>query len=153
MASQSAMCQEERTTMCCVRAWRAHAATELYLEEGAGYGQAYCRIMPGTRELHGPASHWPLPGAALRSARTPRVRPSAQLAQIRQERSQLLGAMWSACWSKSAHEGAQSGMLCNEQKGQEFIFFAQLLLLDPISHAQQAWPSGEPILSNQRLRC
>ena len=37
---------------------RAHAATELYLEEGAGYGQAYCRIMPGTRELHGPASHW-----------------------------------------------------------------------------------------------
>jgi hypothetical protein len=51
--------------------WRVRAceaSTQQYLEEAAGYGQADCRIIPGTRELHGPASHWPLPDAALRSA-------------------------------------------------------------------------------------
>ena len=52
--------------------WRVRAceaSTHQYLEEAAGYGQADCRITPGTREFHGPASHWPLPDAALRSAR------------------------------------------------------------------------------------
>lgn len=27
--------------------------------------QADCRITPGTRELHGPASHWPLLGSVI----------------------------------------------------------------------------------------
>jgi hypothetical protein len=40
--------------MGCVRA--CDASSQQYLEEEAGYGQADCRIMPGTRELHGPAS-------------------------------------------------------------------------------------------------
>ena len=61
------MWQEETTTMWCARA--CDASSQQYLEEEEGYGQADCSIMPGTRELHGPASHWPLPGTALRSAR------------------------------------------------------------------------------------
>ena len=46
--------------------------SQQYLEEEAGYGQADCSIIPGTRELHGPESHRSLallPGASLRSAR------------------------------------------------------------------------------------
>ena len=48
------------------------ALSQQYLEEEAGHGQADCSIMPGTRKLHGPASHWALallPGAALQFAR------------------------------------------------------------------------------------
>jgi hypothetical protein len=48
---------------------RTHAATHQYLEEEARYGQADCRIVPGTRRLHGPASHRPHSIAAMRSGR------------------------------------------------------------------------------------
>jgi hypothetical protein len=60
------MCQEERTTIWCVRA--CDASSQQYLEEAAGYDQADCSIMQGTCKLHGPASHCALaflPGAAL----------------------------------------------------------------------------------------
>ena len=61
--------------------------SQQYLEEEAGYGQADCSIIPGTRELHGLANHGALPAICAR-----------QLTQIRKESSQLLGAliMWFA---------------------------------------------------------
>jgi hypothetical protein len=64
------MWQEERSTMWCVRA--CDASSQQYLEEEAGYGQADYSIIPVTRKLHGPASHWALtllPGAGLQFAR------------------------------------------------------------------------------------
>jgi hypothetical protein len=66
------MWQEERTTMWCVRA--CDASSQQYLEEETGYGQADCSIIPGTRELHGPASHW-----------TPSAICARQPTQIRKE--------------------------------------------------------------------
>ena len=59
-------CGKRRGPKCGERAPAMHLHNrEQYFEEEAGYCQADCSIMPGTRKLHGPAPHWAL---ALRSA-------------------------------------------------------------------------------------
>ena len=69
-------------------------AMHRHISRKTGY-EADCSIMSGTRKLHGPASRWALallPCAAMRSA-------GRQLTQIREESSQLLGALIAVCFS------------------------------------------------------
>jgi hypothetical protein len=60
---------QRRDPRCGVCAPAMHGHNKISRKRQAMAKRAECSIMPGTRELHGPASHWPLPGAALRSAR------------------------------------------------------------------------------------
>jgi hypothetical protein len=79
--------------------------------------------MQGTCKLHGPASHCALAfllDAALPSAggNSPKYAKSMLF-----EGTKMLGPDHVVCRTRSAHAGAPSGMLFNELKGQEFIFW------------------------------
>ena len=105
------------TTMWCVRA--CDAASQQYLEEETGCGQADCSIMPGACKLHGPAAHCALAfllDDALRSA-------GGNITYTKRKITIDWCPDHVVCRTRSAHEGAPSGMLFNELKCQEFIFW------------------------------
>ena len=102
------------TTMWCVRA--CDAASQQYLEEEAGCGQADCSIMPGACKLHGPAAHCALAfllDDALRSA-------GGNITYTKRKITIDWCPDHVVCRTRSAHAVTPSVMLFSEQKSQEF---------------------------------
>ena len=114
VASQECNVAYEMTTMWCVRA--CDAASQQYLEEETGCGQADCSIMPGVCKLHGPAAHCALAfllDDALRSA-------GGNITYTKRKITIDWCPDHVVCRTRSAHAVTPSVMLFSEQKSQEF---------------------------------